>query len=228
MRRELMVCGLLVAVLLCPRSARADLIDFGDGTIYSTQIGYAFLQDLNTARTTGYDDDGQMTWLEALAWIRHLNTTHYLGYTDWELASGDARFSPHPQPIASGLDYLERLFYEELDNHDWILSGFDAGPFFNMGVHSTYWIYPWVRDEGVCSLFGAAAGVPHCYSYTYQIRSNDYDAWNTDTRLYVTAMRAPSPQARVPEPSSVLFLALGGMLAWRRNHRTCKESRVIG
>jgi len=40
------------------------------------------------AMTSGYDDDGRMTWEEAVEWTKQLN---YNGYTGWRL--------PHTKPV---------------------------------------------------------------------------------------------------------------------------------
>jgi len=56
-------------------SAHAYLIDNLDGTI--TQIrddgsSLMWLKEANYAYTSGYDSDGRMTWVEAMAWAEQL------------------------------------------------------------------------------------------------------------------------------------------------------------
>jgi hypothetical protein len=163
-----------------------------------------------------------------MAWISHLNTTHYLGYNNWELASGDARYSLAPFPISLGLNYLHRLFWEEIPNQG-VTSSFLTGPFTNVQASATYWIYPWVRDEGQpCNLFGGAP-FPHCDSFSYQLRTDDFDSWTTSIHLHVTAMRAPTPQERVPEPTSLVVMCLGGLgcMFWSRRRGTHRQPLEI-
>ncbi len=72
------VCGLTF-------SANAGrLIDNGHGTFTDTDTGLMWLNDDNYAYTSGYDDDGLMTWDEAMAWA---DTLIYAGYDDWRLPS---------------------------------------------------------------------------------------------------------------------------------------------
>jgi hypothetical protein len=92
----------LIAIILSfAISANAALVDNGDGTV--TQIRndgsvLMWLKDANTAKTSGYDADGLMTWDQANTWIGTLNSSNYLGYNDWRL--------PDTNPVdGSSFDY---------------------------------------------------------------------------------------------------------------------------
>ncbi len=75
---------LAVTLLLLANTVRAELIDQGDGLIYDTVLDITWLQDANYAFTSGYDDDGNMTWYDAVEWADKLV---YAGFDDWRLAS---------------------------------------------------------------------------------------------------------------------------------------------
>ena len=62
--------------------ANADLWDRGGGLIYDDVLDITWLQDVNYAQTSGYDDDGKMSWGNAVAWA---DTLVYGGYDDWRL-----------------------------------------------------------------------------------------------------------------------------------------------
>lgn len=72
------------ALLFLSNAAQAELIDRGNGLIYDTVLDITWLQDANYAQTSGYDDDGYMTWYEATEWADQLV---YAGFSDWRLAS---------------------------------------------------------------------------------------------------------------------------------------------
>lgn len=63
-------------------SVQAALLDRGGGLIYDNVLNVTWLQDANYASSTGYDEDGFMTWSNATAWVEQLK---YAGYSDWRL-----------------------------------------------------------------------------------------------------------------------------------------------
>lgn len=69
-------------------SAQAQLFDRGGGLIYDSTLNVTWLADANYAKTSGYDDDGRMTWGEANTWADGLvihDAVRNLTYSDWRL-----------------------------------------------------------------------------------------------------------------------------------------------
>lgn len=92
MNRLFYLFATLLMVLLSAVNSQAALVDNGDGTV--TQIRndgskLMWLKDANTALTSGYDDDGFMTWTQSDSWIADLNSTNYLGFNDWRMPIND-------------------------------------------------------------------------------------------------------------------------------------------
>jgi hypothetical protein len=213
--RRLPIAVVAACVLACATPARADLIDLGDGTILSSDLGYAFLRDFNTARTTGYDADGRMWLNEAFAWIDHLNVTAYLGYSDWQIAGG-----ANPPGPERSVEYeaIEYLFNVELGapprGTDARISALRAGtgPFVNvqLGSDAGYFVSNYVVD---CGPGGMSGG---CFGPNYRVLPGEYD--DLIAPHYVTAMRRPQ-QLSIPEPSTAMLLAMGVVTAAFRARR---------
>ena len=228
--------GVVACLLLSARPTYATLIDLGDGTIFSTDLQVAFLRDFDAPRTMAFDSDGLLTYLQALAWIDHLNTTRYLGYDNWQLGSGsgvlaDGTVQPYgTAPLREMANYLEHLFYVEIGNlrgpqqpDGWVLN---PGPFTNVFHEQSgwFWNYPAFVSPSDCSPMR-----PWCAAPAYDIEWDRYDGHTVGGQYRVTAMRQipPAPLAasaattatrQVPEPSSLLLLGLGAFVAlWRRS-----------
>ena len=113
----------LALALTASTQANAILIDRGDGMIYDSDQDITWLQDANYAQTSGYDDDGRMTWDEASTWAGNLN---YGGFDDWRLPAaydidGDGcQFSYSGSDcgfnLASEASEIGYLFYQVLGN----------------------------------------------------------------------------------------------------------------
>ncbi len=121
-------------------SAHATLQNRGGGMIYSTDLDVTWLQDANYARTSGYDDDGLMTWDEANAWAMNLS---YGGYEDWRLPSFDPDH-PDARDNPTLLHEMGYLSYDELENPG--NGGGDlvnVGPFINLLPDPENYVEPW-------------------------------------------------------------------------------------
>jgi hypothetical protein len=100
-------------LLLATVPARGSLIDLGSGLIYDDYLDITWLADANYAMTSGYDDDGAMSWQSAMNWADGLS---YAGFDDWRLptaynqdGSGPCR---HPSPCNDS--EMGHLFYVDL------------------------------------------------------------------------------------------------------------------
>lgn len=80
--KPLLVVSILILGLGVSSAGNAILIDRGNGMIYDTDQDITWLQDANYAMTSGYDNDGSMTWDQSVAWADSLS---YGGYNDWRL-----------------------------------------------------------------------------------------------------------------------------------------------
>jgi hypothetical protein len=63
---------------------RHPLKDRGFGLIYDRVRNITWLQDANYAKTVGHTKDGQMTWYQAMTWVKSLS---YHGVNGWRLPS---------------------------------------------------------------------------------------------------------------------------------------------
>ena len=63
-------------------NVEATLIDMGDGTIYDTDLQLSWLKDANYAKTSGFDADGFMTWIDAYTWA---NDLVFATFDNWRL-----------------------------------------------------------------------------------------------------------------------------------------------
>ena len=102
MNRNILKTFVIVGLLSLFTGVQAELIDRGNGMIYDTVLDITWLQDANYALTSGYDDDGKMTWYEAVEWADRLV---YAGFDDWRLAS---RSVSAGTPVGT-VDYTQSL-----------------------------------------------------------------------------------------------------------------------
>jgi hypothetical protein len=77
-----------VAVFNLAGLANAALWDRGGGLVYDDVLNVTWLQDANYAKTSGYDTDGKMNWLNAASWVANLNyydSARNKHWDDWRL-----------------------------------------------------------------------------------------------------------------------------------------------
>lgn len=79
---------LLVLAVFAAGSAEAALLSrLGGQAWYDDALDISWLADANYAATSGYDDDGLMTWAGSQVWVAGLNTARHLGGHQWRLPS---------------------------------------------------------------------------------------------------------------------------------------------
>lgn len=83
--------AITLAITLASGVAQAALHDRGGGLVYDDVLDVTWLADANYAKTSGYDEDGLMTWSEARAWVEQMTYDHVVdgftvaSYDDWRL-----------------------------------------------------------------------------------------------------------------------------------------------
>ncbi len=108
----------LFVLMLSP--CHAELIDRGGGLIYDTEFNITWLQDANYAKTSGYDEDGRMTWEEAtkfVADLKYYDPVRKVTWDDWRLPTAKNRDGSGPiQDYYTRESELGHMYYTNLGN----------------------------------------------------------------------------------------------------------------
>lgn len=201
---------ILFIILLSIANAEATLIDRGGGLIYDTDLNITWLQDANYAKTSGYDDNGLMTWQQAMVWADNLV---YAGYEDWRLpvtVQPDLSCSGQQWGGSAGYDCsgssMGHLYYTALGNDAMeVISNTD--PFVNLQPDG-YWSRtswePYPHHAWEFDFYSGYQGV--------DLKIKDYSEGH-----YAMAVHEGDIGV-VPEPASLSLLVLGiaGISVWKR------------
>ena len=159
----------------------------GGMAYYDPNLNITWLADANYAFTSGYDDDGRMSWDAANAWIGTLNAATYLGTDQWRLPTMVDTGTPgcnysynwtdcgyNVQTISGTTVYSEMaaLFHVTLGNLSYTdafgnpaQSGWglkNTGPFLNIqGGYAFYW-------SGLEYALNSDAAWDYSFGYGYQ------------------------------------------------------------
>ena len=228
MQRTLL--GIVLLVLACSSANAALLERVGGQAYYDTDSGLTWVADANLAQTTGYDDDGQTDWYQAMAWIDSLNAAGYLGVNDWRLPAAIDTGTPGCNYAYSGTDCGYNL-----DPAASELGRMYLGTLGNLSIYDTN------GNEPLCSYYYPACLtntgpfsnlLPGVYwsgtEYTAEPRFLDF-VWDFGTayglqniseksnpNYYSWAVR-DGDIAAVPAPATVWLLGTAlGAVAWRR------------
>lgn len=194
--------------------AQAALIDYGNGMVYDDIANLTWLVDANHAHTSGYSENGLMSWEQARDWAASLSVG---GATGWRLPSvrpvdgnsfnfeysedGSSDSGINISGLHSELGYM---FYVNLGNT--AEAGLvNSGPFINL-QSSAYWS-------------GSASGSFTDQAFHFFTAFGDQGISPMTAEYYAWAVHEGNVAA-VPEPGTALLLAAGlSTLAWRRRSR---------
>ena len=202
--------ALTVVGLMVTSGAEAALVTrLGGKAIYDNVANLTWLQDANYAKTSGYDADGRLNWVQANAWAGSLNID---GVTGWRLPGGTMAYGTNQTASEMG-----NLFYNVLGgtaNTD-IATTHNANYNLFKNVQSNlYW-------SGVEFVSGRA------WDFTFSIGYQNY--YTKGGNLFGWAVRSGDVGASpVPVPGALALMgpALLGLLGAKRSRR--RAGAVIG
>lgn len=208
----LILMGLLILNL--SSTAFATLLPrWGGAAVYDTDLNITWLSDANYAKTSGYDSDGLMTWLDATAWAASLNIG---GFTDWRLPTMDSACNEISVSNCINSE-MGHLFYTELSGtaNSSILTSGDPDLALFSNIQYNYWsdtlfVFNQIthQDAWFFSFHNGHQSIMH-------FRSSDLSAWAVHSGdIFGT---------QIPEPGTLVLMGLGlaGLLGFRRGqHRS--------
>jgi len=202
---------------------------------YDTALNITWLADAGHAVTSGYDNDGLMTWDEAQAWVAALGAANHLGYSDWRLPRFTGSVPPDlfsnygwwrvrwwgNDPTVSELVHLHYVTLGSGNAYDideicgWILPSYcltNTGPFSNMGYE--YWTGTQVVADG--QVFDDA------WYFRFTSGWQEFGFGNTDGVHYSNAWAVRDGDiSAVPLPAVGWLLAPAlGLIGWKKAKRS--------
>jgi hypothetical protein len=164
----------------------------GGLAVYDMDLNITWLSDANYAKTSGYDADGVMSWLDAKTWAASLSIG---GITGWRLPAADASCSGYNCSNSE----MGHLFYEELGGKAGFPILSSSGFFSNIqeyfrGYDHFYWTgTEFAPDLGWIFYF-----------------SSGHQGWGLDTPHYGFAWAVHDGDiGLVPEPKMVAMMFIG-------------------
>ena len=140
------LCASFLALVIT--TSHAALVSRAGGTmVYDTDLDITWLADANYSATSGYDDDGLMTFNTAKTWANQLV---YAGFTEWRLATIDRDDPTCGQQSVIGYRFgfncsggeYGHLFHTELGGitHQYIIDSSDPDvSLFTNIMEGVYW-----------------------------------------------------------------------------------------
>ncbi len=233
------------AGLLCSGPVQAALHDRGGGLVYDDVLDVTWLQDANYARTSGYDADGKMSWVQAQLWAETLNyydSVRGVTYSDWRLPQTFDLGAPGCDYGYSGTDCgynlsiasseLAHLYYADFGNRAFTDSRGLQQPGYglvddpaNPGDES---LFRNLQSYGYWSgtPYYGSGGSPenHAWHFNTNVGSQNYTS--KGTQYHAWAVRN-GDVAAVPEPHAYgLFLAGLGLVGFAVSRRRAPGRRI--
>jgi hypothetical protein len=189
--KEYIITFLLVSIFGVSTTSEATLFDRGEGLIYDDYFDITWLQDINYSQTSGDDDDGNMSWNEAMNWVDKLE---YKGFSNWRLPDAHNQDGSGPE-TGQEVKYSEigHLYFIDLDNPVGLPLQ-NSGPF--VGLASNVLWY----------------GTEETSAIAYAFRTTDGDTMTATKDTEFTAWAVHDGDigfVPIPEPATIMLLSSG-------------------
>jgi hypothetical protein len=204
MTKAVAATALTVAALVVTSGAEAALVTrLGGKAIYDSVANLTWLQDANYARTSGYDADGAMSWVQANVWAGSLNID---GVTGWRLSGGPMLGSGYNQTASE----IGNLFYN-------VLGG--TSPASIAATHNAnYDLFKNIQSNSYWTDVEASPTYAWAFTFGYGAQYSDLKITNMFGWAVRTGDVGASP---VPVPGALALMgpALLGLLGVKRSRR---------
>jgi hypothetical protein len=216
-RLSVFLCA-MVLVLGIVGTSNAALWDRGGGLIYDDALNITWMQDANYAKTSGYDEDGKMTWDVAVAWadgLAYYDSVRDVTWTDWRqptTVDGPAVYGVDGTTTAGfnittsemGYMYYVNLgnlgYYDKAGNFQPGYGLNNTGPFNNLQNSNLNLDLYWSGTE-----YSTNPDNAWCFGFRY---GTQYDGVTKDSNYYAWAVR-DGDVAPVPVPGAIWLLSSG-------------------
>ncbi len=170
----------------------------------------------HTVSTADFGSSGLVDWFGAMAWVKYLDSTNYLGHSTWMLPT---TYSQTCQTFNCTNSMLGELLYTGLGGtaHQSITTNHNAS--YSLFTNVQNYVY-WSGTEYTANPIGA---------WYFRTDSSSggllQDAIDKNTEFYSWAVLPGNAAAggtpSVPEPASLALFGVGllGLMAWMRRHR---------
>jgi len=214
--------ALFIFALNASPVSNAALVDSGGGLIYDTELGISWLADANLAATNTFDVaginvNGSMNWNTAQSWIAAMNSTDYLGFSDWRLPTTiqpDATCADQVDGASGGYNCtgseLGHLFYNELGG----IAGSPIGtnPNANLALF---------QNIQIDVYWSGTEYAPNDQAWNFYFSDGNQFVTGKESFLYGWAVR-PADVAAVPLPPAAWLFGSGllGLIGVARRKKT--------
>lgn len=242
-KKTLVASSLLACLLAGPAQAALqgrDLNGSADSfeAYYDTVLDITWLADANYAKSSGYDDDGHMSWAAANAWAANLSFTDGVNvYNNWRLPvvgpingisfnysgslngstdNGHNISAPGSVFAGSTASEMAHLFFNTLNNKDLCAAatsnGFCDGPQPGWGLTNTG---PFSNLSGTLywSSTAYASGQSEAWDFYFYDGSQSSNSQAAEFRAWAVSS---GDIAAVPEMQTYALMLAGlGLIGWR-------------
>ena len=191
MRSKSIIVLVMLLVITQAITSQASLIDRGGGLIYDEDNDITWLQDARYAMTSGYDDDGLLTWNDAKIWAENLvyyDQVRETSWNNWRL--------PHKDPSPG---YGSEQTNGEIGHlyHSDGITLLTPGDYMNLPPYDSHEIVSfWLLEDD---------GVGQGWDFSF-LNGGEY-LTPKSAGLYAWAVH----DGDVPEPGTLLLIGLGSM-----------------